>query len=286
MTMRPKSNDVVRCPYCGGLKDVFHHGKDRYGDQRYKCMVCNKIYTARTVPMKRINPPCPNCGKTQTHYHGKSSGGKYRYHCSDCFAHFSSTTPPKQVVHPLVLKNMKHVNKTSVDLGQDCPKCGHTESYHVQTYFLKDGRERQQRRCKQCKHNYVVFAVPFFLEKAEAKKARPKKTITGFSPVVERQPEFVKQEITTEIRPGKMLTTTEIVSTDIHPEKILVTPTNFGMGKSLSVDPANHNPDLDRQLAEAENEEERNLVDFDYKPWYNFIFIVLYFFLPWLNKKS
>ena len=61
--MKNRLSFPIKCPFCGS--EAFHrYGKTKKGQQRYRCLVCNKQFTKNTKVIEVKNRPrCPRCGE-------------------------------------------------------------------------------------------------------------------------------------------------------------------------------------------------------------------------------
>ena len=107
----------VKCPKCNNNHDFHKFGKDKFGNQKYRCLHCKHQFAPDSQPKKRMNkyPPCPVCGKSSFLHHDYRDYSNYR--CCDKKCNHSFFVPkPTAVLPPSVsklfgktdLKRMRH----------------------------------------------------------------------------------------------------------------------------------------------------------------------------------
>lgn len=56
----------VKCPKCNNNQHFHKFGKDKFGNQKYRCLDCGYQFAPDFQPKTRMRkyPPCPVCGKS------------------------------------------------------------------------------------------------------------------------------------------------------------------------------------------------------------------------------
>jgi len=82
-----------KCRKCNNNQLFSKYGKDKFGNQKYLCKVCNYQFAPSSNPQigRRLHPPCPNCGKQSFLHHDYRDYSNYR--CGDKKCNHSFFTP-------------------------------------------------------------------------------------------------------------------------------------------------------------------------------------------------
>jgi transposase-like protein len=82
---------IYACPLCFSSK-VYRHGKNKAGDQAYRCRDCGRVYTwppKQPLKLDRSGVSCPKCSGTQLYGNGKRQGNQV-WICKGCRTSFTS----------------------------------------------------------------------------------------------------------------------------------------------------------------------------------------------------
>ena len=73
----------VKCPKCNNNQHFHKFGKDKFGNQKYRCLDCGYQFAPDFQPKTRMRkyPPCPVCGKSSFLHHDYRDYSNYR--CCD-----------------------------------------------------------------------------------------------------------------------------------------------------------------------------------------------------------
>lgn len=106
-----------KCPKCNNNQRFHKFGKDKFGHQKYRCLVCKHQFAPDFMPKNRSNkyPPCPLCGKSSFLHHDYRDYSNFR--CCDKKCNHSFFVPkPTAALPPSMsslfgkndLKRMRH----------------------------------------------------------------------------------------------------------------------------------------------------------------------------------
>ncbi|MBO3461188.1 IS1 family transposase, partial [Aetokthonos hydrillicola] len=140
---RRDNGSLILCVDCG-TDQLYKAGKGASDIQRYKCKVCNRIFTENSQK-KPENPPipqglsCPDCDSTNLQFKciNRCRKNVRVYECLDCqrgFQENSRRTFTKPSPFP-------------------CPDCGSFRATKQKTK-QKSGKERIQYHCRDCKRYF------------------------------------------------------------------------------------------------------------------------------------
>jgi transposase-like protein len=88
------------CPKCNNNQNFHKFGKDKFGNQKYRCLVCRHQFALGFAPKTRMKkyPPCPVCGKSSFLHHDYRDYSNFR--CSDKKCNHSFFTPKATAALP------------------------------------------------------------------------------------------------------------------------------------------------------------------------------------------
>lgn len=107
----------VKCPKCNNNQHFHKFGKDKFGNQKYRCLDCGYQFAPDFQPKTRMRkyPPCPVCGKSSFLHHDYRDYSNYR--CCDKKCNHSFFAPKPTAALPTSvsalfgktdLKRMRH----------------------------------------------------------------------------------------------------------------------------------------------------------------------------------
>lgn len=84
------------CPKCNNNQKFYKYGKDKFGNQKYQCRVCQAQFApdAASSPRGRKKyPSCPKCGKASFLHHDYDYYSNYRCGDKSCYHSFFAAKP-------------------------------------------------------------------------------------------------------------------------------------------------------------------------------------------------
>ena len=77
---------TVKCPKCNNNQHFHKFGKDKFGNQKYRCLVCKHQFAPDFQPKNRMKkyPSYPLCGKASFLHHDYRDYSDYRYCNKKC----------------------------------------------------------------------------------------------------------------------------------------------------------------------------------------------------------
>jgi len=94
------------CPKCNNNHKFSKYGRDKLGNQKYLCKVCNHQFVPLSNPQTKLKkyPPCPSCGKSSFMHHDYRDYSNYR--CCDKKCNHSFFTPKPTAKLPPSMSNL------------------------------------------------------------------------------------------------------------------------------------------------------------------------------------
>jgi len=108
---------TLKCPKCNNNHHFHKFGKDKFGYQKYRCLVCKHQFTPDNPTKLRMKkyPPCPMCGKSSFLHHDYRDYSNFRCGDKKCYHSFfvpkdTAALPPSvsKLFGKNDLKRMRH----------------------------------------------------------------------------------------------------------------------------------------------------------------------------------